>query len=378
MTKRILPLAAIVALLVGLIAYSQIRTQPLKVSGFVEADEIRLGSRVGGRVAAVHFEEGQAVQQGDVLIELEPYDLLAREQEATANLQARQAELDRLSAGYREEEIAQAQAKVDQLQANLERLVNGPRPQEIDSARAQLEVAKAEVQLAEQNFQRIQRVFNMGATTREEMDRVTERMQAARQMVLVRENELGLLTAGTRPEEIAEARARLDEATQALALAKKGFRSEEIAQAQAARDAAQAALDVIEQQKKELSIVAPVDGVVEALELQKGDLAPAGAPVMSLIDLNRLWVRAYVPQNLIALQVGQQLQVEVDGAPGQHFTGEVEFISRQAEFTPSNVQTPDERAKQVFRIKVVLKEGHDQVRPGMAADVWLEPKGATE
>ena len=378
MIKRTMLLAAIVVVLVGLIAYSQWRPQPLKVSGFIEADEIRLGSRVGGRVAAVHVDEGQQVRKGDLLIELEPFDLLAREKEAQANLLARQAEYDRLKAGYRAEEIAQAKAQVDQLQANLEQLINGPRPQEIDSARAQLEVAKAEVQLAQQNYERTLRVFNMGATTREEMDRITERLQAARQMVLVRQNELDLLVAGTRAEEVAAARARLEQAAQAHALAKEGFRPEEVAQAAAARDAAQAALDAIEQQKAELSITSPVDGVVESLDLQPGDLAPAGAPVMSIIDLDRLWVRAYVPQNVVALQVGQQLPVEVDGVENGPLTGTVEFISRQAEFTPSNVQTPDERAKQVFRIKVVLQGAIPQVRPGMAADVWLEPKGASE
>ena len=104
-------------------------------------------------------------------------------------------------------------------------------------------------------------------------------------------------------------------------------------------------------------------------------MVAAGAPVLSMIDHRHLWVRAYVPQNRIALQVGQRLRVTVDSLPHQEFIGTVTFIARQAEFTPSNIQTPEERAKQVFRIKVALEKGGESIRPGMTADVWLDPVG---
>ena len=92
---------------------------------------------------------------------------------------------------------------------------------------------------------------------------------------------------------------------------------------------------------------------------------------LSVIDTSRLWVRAYVPENRMALQVGQKLRVTIDSFGKESFTGTVTFVSRQAEFTPSNVQTPEERSKQVFRIKVELP-ANDRLRPGMSADVWLE------
>ena len=133
------------------------------------------------------------------------------------------------------------------------------------------------------------------------------------------------------------------------------------------------ALDVIGQQKKELVISSPVDGVIEALDLQTGDLVPAGAPVLSVMDDRQMWVRAYVPQNRVGMQVGQSLRVTVDSFPDETFPAEVVFISRQGEFTPSNVQTLQERSKQVFRIKVDLPKGITKLRPGMTADVWLDP-----
>ena len=91
------------------------------------------------------------------------------------------------------------------------------------------------------------------------------------------------------------------------------------------------------------------------------------------MDGERLWVRAYVPENHLNIQMGHKVWVTVDSFPQRRFAGHVSFVSRQAEFTPGNVQTPEERSKQVFRIKVLLDEGTNVLRPGMAADVWLEP-----
>ena len=374
MWKRIIPILLVMAALIALVWYSQRRPQPAKISGFVEADEIRLGSRVGGRVACVHTEEGQAVRQGEVLVELEPFDLLELEQEAEAQLGAKQAEYDRLQAGFRAEEKAQAKARVGQLQAKLSQLENGPRPQEKEAARNQLKVAESTLKLAQQNNIRISGLFQKGAAPREQFDEATDKLHAAEAMVIVRQQELSLLEEGTRKEDIERARAELEEAQHALALTTAGYRPQDIAAAKAARDAAKAALDAIRTRKQELRIVAPVDGTVEAQELQPGDLTLPGAPVLSMIDNHRLWVRAYLPENRLNVKLGQRLWITVDSYRDRPFAGEVTFLARQAEFTPSNIQTLEERSKQVFRIKVTLKEGFDVLRPGMSADVWLEDK----
>jgi multidrug resistance efflux pump len=358
--------------LIVLVAYSQRRPPLKKISGFIEADEIRLGSRVGGRVAGVLVEEGQHVRRGDVLVKLEPFDLLELEQEAEARLAAQQAELDRMQAGFRAEEKAQAAARMKQLQAKLELLEHGPRLQEIEAAKARLLVAESTLELAQQNFTRVEGLFQKNAAPREQLDEATEKLHAARAMVIVRQQELSLLEAGSRQEDIEQANAALEEARQALALIAGGYRPEEIAAAEAGRDAARAALAAIHRRKQELQIVAPVDGTVEALDLQPGDLTLPGAPVVAIVDSSRLWVRAYLPETRLDVKLGQPLWVTVDSYPEQRFAGEVTFLARQAEFTPSNIQTLEERAKQVFRIKVTLKEGRALLRPGMSADVWLE------
>jgi multidrug resistance efflux pump len=372
MKTRIIGFIAIVAVLVLVLLGSQHRAEPLMVSGFVESDEIRLGSRVGGRVAKVHVEEGRIVKKSDVLIELEPYDLLEREAQYKASYDQARAEHDKLSRGFRDEDKAQAQARVDQLAAKVLKLKNGPRPQEIEAARADLQLAQATLDLAQDAFDRIKNLFEQKAASQDQYDRAAKDLRAGQALVTARSENLKLLEAGTRPEEVAEAEAQLEEARQAHALTLSGYRPEEVQAAYAALQSADAALRALREQLQELSIKSPLDGVVEAVELQPGDLVGANAPVISLLDPESLWVRAYVPEDKLYVKRGQTVKVTVDSFPDEEFSGEITFIARDAEFTPSNVQTPEERSKQVFRIKVTIRKGREKLRPGMAADVWLD------
>ncbi|HVT89826.1 MAG TPA: efflux RND transporter periplasmic adaptor subunit [Tepidisphaeraceae bacterium] len=270
MFKRMIAMAVVGGALIALLIISQHRNPPLKVSGFIEADEIRVGSRVGGRVKTVSAIEGQTVKVNDSLIELEPYDLLARHAESVAKL----------------------------------------------------EQARAQQQLAQITFDRIKPAYERNAASHEEMDTAAAQLKAA----------------------------------------------------QAATESVDATVKALDEQIKELKIVAPVNGRVEAVDLQPGDLVAANAPVLSLMDTSNLWVRVYLPENHLDVQVGQKLEVTVDSFPNRKFTGHVSFVARQAEFTPGNVQTPEERSKQVFRMKVTLDEGLDVLHPGMSADVWLNTK----
>lgn len=372
MAFRLLALVVAAVLLIAILNYSQYRPQEVRITGFVEADEIRIGSRVGGRVQQVHVWEGQQVAEDDVLVELEPFDLLEQRAAAIAEKEAERAEYERLASGFREEEVAEARARRDQLAARLAKLRAGPRKQEIAAAEARLDVARSELRLAEQQHQRVMELARRNATTQQQIDRANEQLSAATATVVVREQELSELEEGTRAEDLAAAEAELAEAEQELLLRTRGFRKEEIDRAKARLDRAAAALEAIEQRIGELTVRAPVDGVVETVELQPGDLVPANAPVLALLDLSHLWVRAYVPLTYLKLSVGQRVQVAIDGFPDRRFSGEITFISRQAEFTPGNVQTPEDRSKQVFRIKVTLLEGLDVLRPGMMGDVLLD------
>jgi multidrug resistance efflux pump len=376
MAKRIFLIVLAAAVLGSLVAWSQWRSPEPKVSGVIEADEIRLGSRVGGRVHEVLVREGDLVHPEQVLVRLEEFDLRERLAEAQAVLAQRQAEYEKMMTGFRPEEVAEAEARYHQAEAVVDRMERPPRDEEVAASKAQVRLAEAQLEQASQNLRRLQEAAQRqpAAVAREELDRAEENVKVTRAATDVREQELLILLLGSREEERAEARAARDAALAAWELTKNGYRDEEKAQAQAAVAAAQAAVKAIEEQLAETAITSSVEGRVEALELQPGDLVPPNAPVLSLMDVGNLWVRAYIPQSRLDIAVGKQLAVTVDAYPGRTFTGRVSYVSRQAEFTPSNVQTYDERAKQVFRIKVTLDKGDDpQVKlyPGMTADVVL-------
>jgi multidrug resistance efflux pump len=211
------------------------------------------------------------------------------------------------------------------------------------------------------------------------MNKANEDLKVDKATVSVRRHELDLLKEGTRAEDIAAAESQLAEAEAGLKLLTVGYREEDKAAAKAAADAAQAAVRAMDEQIAELTIKAPLPSVVEALELRPGDLVAPNAPVLSLLDTSELWVRAYVPENRLNVQIGQHVAVTVDSFPGRKFAAVVTFVGRQAEFTPNNVQTPEERSKQVFRIKVSLENQaeRDLLRPGMAADVWLDSQAGS-
>lgn len=369
----VLVLAVVLA---GFLIYRQNRTEPLRVSGIIEADEIRLGSRVGGRVQRVLVEEGAEVHKGKVLVELDPYDLEERLTEAKAQLAQKREVLKKLEAGFRCEEIAQAKARYDQLVANLKKLRNNPREQELSAAQAELKLANSNLELAQLRLKKVELAVKKGALSQDDLDEAERTLKVRQAEVQVKTENLSLVKEGTRFEEKEQAEAQVREAYAAWQLKKKGYRDEDKDEARAAVKAAEATLNALKKQLDELKIVAPGDAVVEALELQPGDMVPANSTALSLIDMHHLWVRAYVPEDQLDLKIGQKVDVTVDSFPGQTFTGTITFIARQGEFTPRNVQTPEERSKQVFRIKVSVTDR--RLRPGMAVDVWLGKRSNAE
>jgi multidrug resistance efflux pump len=369
MIKRVVVVVFVCLVLVGGLLYSQRRAGPLQVSGFIESDEIRIGSRVGGRVLKITVEEGEEVRTDQALVELDPFQLKELKAQSEGQLAQARADRDRLVKGYQTEEIEQSKARLDQLIAARDRLADGE--EDIAAAEANLQLAKSEFDLATLKYNRTEALFGKNSASQADMDQATSELRVARATVRVREEELAKLKR-TRPSDIKEADAKVEEARQEWLLHDHGYRKEDIARAEAAVETAQAALDAIERQIAELTIRAPADGVIEAVDLRPGDLVGANTPAISMIERGRLWVRAYVPENHLDVRIDQPVTVTVDSFGNRRFRGRIIFVSRRAEFTPGNVQTPEERSKQVFRIKVLLEEGLDVLRPGMTADVRFD------
>jgi multidrug resistance efflux pump len=343
----------------------------LTVSGTIEAHEILVGSKVGGRVAKVHVREGDRVKPGQVLVELERDELEARKAEAAAAVAQAQATLDQLQTGSRPEEIARARRAAEAARQAFEAVKTWPRPEEQAQARADLKAAEAELGYSEAQYRRFEDLFRDGAVSAAEVDNTKSRRDADRAKVASLRERLRILETGSRAEDIAAAEARFKEADETRKLVERGPREEEIRQARANFQAARARLEVIETQLAEMVVTSPADAVVEVFDVRPGNLVTASKPLATLIEPD-LWVRVYVPESQIGLvRLGQDVRVRVDSFPGRDFRGAVEQINRKAEFTPRNVQTPEERVNQVLGVKVRLDNREGLLRAGMAADVFL-------
>jgi HlyD family secretion protein len=344
----------------------------LLAGGYLEAEQIQVGSKLGGRVAEVFVDEGAEVPAGEKLVVFETDQVEAELSEARAQLDRAQAQLAELEAGTRLEVTDQAAAKVARLREKVAMLRRGPRAQEIEQARLLYERAKTEYANTRVTYERQVALAERNATARETLDTTRTAMEASQRVMGAAEQQYELLRAGSRPEEIAMAEHELEEAQAALDLAKHGPRPEEIAQARASVEAARAHVRQLEVQLDEGTVRAPLDSVVEAFDIQPGDLIAPNLPLATLVRKDQLWVRAFVPETELGLvHDNQAVEVTVDSFPGRRFQGLVLRVNRVAEFTPRNVQTYEERQNMMFGIKVRVRDDEGLLRPGMAATVYV-------
>ena len=299
----------VAAIGLGLLLSSCSHPNTSSVSGTIEADEVHVGSRYGGRVQKLLAQEGDSLTNGQIIAELDAAELHARR---------------------------------DRMAAQLAELEAGPRKEEIAAAKADWEAQLADLDLARTNAIRSQELFAQNTVSATERDQTVSRANLLEKTAAAAKSRYDLLLAGTRPEEIAQARAELAE---------------------------------LDTQLSEMKISAPSDCTLEVLSVKVGDVLAPNQQVATLI-LPHIWVRVYVPETWLAhIKVGDTAKVQVDGHPGRDFSGVVEQIAREAEFTPRNVQTAEERVKQVFGIKVRLDNSNGDLRAGMSVDVTFPNVG---
>ncbi len=349
-------------------------TDKLVLSGTIEADEIHVGSKVGGRIAAVLVKEGQEVKQGDPIIRFDRYDLDAKHADAVAAVAQADANLQKTLRWFRPEEVAAAKAQAEAAWMSYEQARNGPRKEEIEIARADLGAAEADYEVAKATLARTVRLVSNGVLSQQEYDnaksaydRAGARRESARQKV-------DLLQAGTRQEEIDRADRLFKQAAANRALVERGARKEDIDTAKAQLERARATQKQLEIQLRELEVTAPADAFVEILQVRPGEIINPNSPVATLVEVDRLWVRVYIPEPEVGYAraaLGKDVPITVDTFRGEVFHGRIEEIASRGEFTPRNVQTRDERAHQVFGLRVRLDNGARRLSAGMAADVTI-------
>jgi HlyD family secretion protein len=369
--KRFLPLIVLVVLAGVYFGYQHyLSLRPFEWTGTVEARATTVGSRTGGRVKQVIVAEGAHVNAGDPLVVLEAGDLDAQHAMAQAQLEQMQAALDKLQKGSRPEEIAQARARAAQADAAFAETRHGSRIEEIAAGEARLAQAQATADKAQLDADRSHRLLASEAIPKAEADAADTALKTAVAQRDAQQKILDQLRSGAREETKAQAAARAQEASAAAQLVIAGPRVEDLRAAEAQVHAAKARVEQLDVMLRELTIRAPAASRVESLELRPGDILAPNAPAATLLEDGQLYVRIYVPETQVGrIKLNQTVPVSVDSFPGREFQGKVEHINGKGEYSPRNLQTADERANQVFAIRVGLVEGKDDLRAGMAATI---------
>jgi HlyD family secretion protein len=344
----------------------------VRLPGTVEIQEVRLGSKVGGRVAAVLVHEGDVVPAGTLLVRFDVPELLAQRNAARQRLAATEADLQKALRGPRDEEIAEAKALADAARAKFEMMKTGFREEEKRQAKSELEAAQADLRQAEEEFTRESQLRGTPGSSQTAYDAAVANRDRARGRTRAAQARWDWMQRGNRPEEIAAAKAELDRCEAHYALLRNGTREEDKALAAAQVAEARAKLAEIEANLAEADVRAPERCVIEVLGVRPGDLVPAGQPVVRALRADDLWVKVFVPATELGkVRLGQEVEVTVDSHPGHRFPGTVIQVASISEFTPRNVQSLDERRHQVFAVKVRVADPNGVFKSGMAAEVYL-------
>jgi HlyD family secretion protein len=292
------------------------------VTGTIEALQVDVSAKITARIAERTVTESQPVERGQLLVRLVDDEAAAEVRRAEAALRTAQAQLSDLEAGARQ--------------------------QEIEQARATLRNATVTREWAERELTRVRQLFAKELVAFQEVDRALNAFDAALANEAGARERLALLEAGPRPDAVAAARAQVAEAHAALALARARL--------------------------ADTRLLSPLTGIVLRKNMEVGETATPGAPILTLMDPNDMWLRAYVSEpDLGRIRLGQTATLTVDAFPGRTFAGVVREIASEAEFTPKNVQTKKERVNLVYRVKVAVANSGGLLKPGMPADAQIHP-----
>lgn len=313
-----------------------------RASGFAEATEVRVAADVGGAVLELAVDEGSRVERGQLVAKLDTRGAELQLDRARADLEQAQAQLRLVQAPARVEDVAQAEAQVAAAEAELAALATERESAAADLARFEsLLAARAGTTKARDDAELRVRLLD-------------DRAAAARQRRAVLQAPLDRLRAGARPQEIDVARTRVT--------------------------AARAQIAALEKSIEDATVVAPIAGIVTQTLVEAGEIAAPRMPMVLIVDIAHAWATVYVEEpDVPRIVVGQAATITTD-APGQRLDGKVSYISPQAEFTPRNVQTADERAKLVYRVRIAVDNSAGILKPGMpvVADLpYQTPAAAT-
>jgi HlyD family secretion protein len=306
---------------------------PPRVTGYIEATDVRVSAEVGGRIVDLAVDEGDRLQKGQTIARIDTADTELALDRARADREQADAQLRLLQAGSRTEDVRQAVAQGQSAQAD------------VHAAQAQFNAASADVT----RFENLLKAH--AGSVKQRDDAVTRRDVAAAQL------------------RAAEQRAQA--AADALARVRAGARPQEIDAARARVAGADAQIAVLQKNLADADVKAPVGGIVTSKLADEGEMIAPRAPIVVVTDLDHAWANVYVDEQMVpALKIGQPASLITDA--GQRLNGTITFISPKAEFTPRNVQTAEERSKLVYRVKVSADNRSGLLKPGMPVEAELQ------
>jgi HlyD family secretion protein len=310
--------------------YPRLKEKPapsnqLVVSGNIEAHESLLSFKVAGRIVELPVQEGQWVEASTVLAKLDNADYRQKVNIDEANVRVRES--------------------------NLALTTAGSRPQEIKAAEQSVADATAEVEQRKLDLERAERLFSRDAVAAQDRDRAQTAFKRAQAQYQTAQQHLSEVREGSRPEEIAIAHANVKAARENLGLSRINL--------------------------EYTTLRAPSAGVIAVRQAELGEVVSPGTPIVTLTDLDHVWLRAYVAEtDLGRVHYGQEAVIRTDTYPGKSYRGRISFIADKAEFTPKSVQTFKERVTLVYRIKIDVDNPNHALKPGMPADATIALEAA--
>jgi HlyD family secretion protein len=388
MKKRIIPIVIVVALVAVAATYLIRRWNGqsdgrIAFSGNLELTEVKISFKTAGRLVELLVKEGDTVTKGMVIARLDRDQLLSQREAQRAVLASAQSLLTQLltSVDYQREMleggIASSKADFEQADARLRELLAGSRGQEIQAARAAADAARTEQTRAANDWQRAQTLYKNDDISTSQYDQFRTQSERASALLKQSEQQLALVLEGPRKETIEAARAQVERTKAGLRLAdvprlELKRRQQEGDARRADIERARAQLALIESQLADTEVVSPTDGVVLVKSAEPVETVAAGATVVTLGDIDHPWLRGYVNETQLGrLKLGARVRVATDSFPGKTYVGRVSFIASEAEFTPKQIQTAEERVKLVYRIKVDLPNPQRELKLNMPADAEI-------
>ena len=359
----------------------------IEVSGRIEGYEVNVGAKIGGRVNLIAHREGEAVNKGELLAQLSDEDIQAQLRGAQARIlmakeRTRSADdkIELVQSQIGESELKITQSKEDSVGriSQMESMVamNNAR---LTQARSELLQAKADAHLAQIRKDRYEFLVSKEAVTKDEADQVATASETARALVSAKEANVVAAQREMRAAEGQLGQARSSRLSPRIESAQKNSLEKQLAQAEHEKNQSEHDVQNTEAERDQtlaniayLKILSPISGVVTARTVEPGAVVVPGQTLMSLLDLSKVYLRAYVAEGDIGrVRIGQKAQVFLDAKPTKPFEGRISQIDPQGSFTPENIYFKNDRIKQVFGVKIEIKEPGGFAKPGMPADAKI-------